>query len=127
VSILAFPAQLRQVFSNLIRNAIEASPKGAHIQINISRCMLLRGISRQAARVTICDEGIGIPKENLERIFDAFFTTKELKGTGVGLWLSSNIIQQHRGRILIRSRTVGHSGTCVSVLLPEQSSDLLDN
>jgi signal transduction histidine kinase len=125
VNVMAFPAQLRQVFSNLIRNAIEASPKGAQIRIKLSRSMLLRGAIRSAARVTICDEGIGIPKQNMERIFDAFFTTKELKGTGVGLWLSSNIVHEHRGRILVRSRTFGRSGTCISVLLPERP-DLID-
>lgn len=125
--VLAFPAQLRQVFSNLIRNAIEASPKGAQIQIKISRYTLLHGARGRAARVTVCDQGVGIPKENLERIFDAFFTTKELKGTGVGLWLSSNIVHQHRGRILVKSRTLGRSGTCVSVLLPEQAADVDDN
>ena len=124
VNVPAFPAQLRQVFSNLIRNAIEASPTGSHIQIKISECTLFRGVDKRAARITICDEGVGIPKANLKKIFDAFFTTKELKGTGVGLWLSSNIIQEHRGCILVRSRTRGPSGTCVSVLLPAGTSDL---
>jgi signal transduction histidine kinase len=127
VRVLAFPAQLRQVFSNLLRNAIEASPKGSQIYIKISSYTLSGGNSRRAARVTVCDQGVGIPKQNLGKIFEAFFTTKELKGSGVGLWLSSNIVQQHRGRIVVKSRTTGRSGTCVSVLLPEQPSDMSDN
>jgi two-component system, NtrC family, sensor kinase len=119
VIIHAFPAQLRQVFSNVIRNAIEASYQGAEIRIRISKCMLYREPREPGARVTICDNGIGIHPQHLHRVFDAFFTTKELKGTGVGLWLSSTIVQEHRGRIQLRSCTrVKHSGTCFSILLP---------
>ena len=120
VIIHAFPAQLRQVFSNVIRNAIEASPRGAEIRIRISKCMLYREPREPGARVTISDSGVGIHSENRHRVFDAFFTTKELKGTGVGLWLSSTIVQEHRGRIQLRSSTrANHSGTCLSILLPE--------
>jgi two-component system, NtrC family, sensor kinase len=121
IAIHAFPAQLRQVFSNLIRNAIEASHRGGEIRIRISRCILYREPRESGARVTICDTGVGIHPQNLHKVFDAFFTTKELKGTGVGLWLSSTIVQEHRGRIQIRSSTQAkRSGTCLSVLLPER-------
>jgi signal transduction histidine kinase len=120
VTVQGFPAQLRQVFSNLIRNAIEASERRAKIRIKISRCTLYREPQVRGARVTISDDGIGIARENLYKIFDAFFTTKELKGSGVGLWLSSTIVQEHGGRIQIRSSTgQKRSGTCLSVLLPE--------
>jgi two-component system NtrC family sensor kinase len=121
VIIHAFPAQLRQVFSNVIRNAIEASYRDAEIRIRISRCTLYREPREPGARVTISDSGVGIHSQNLHKIFDAFFTTKELKGTGVGLWLSSSIVQEHRGRIQLRSSTQAkHSGTCISILLPER-------
>jgi signal transduction histidine kinase len=120
VTINGFPAQLRQVFSNLIRNAIEASERDAKIRIRISRCTLYREPREPGARVTISDNGVGILSENLHKVFDAFFTTKELKGSGIGLWLSSTIIQEHRGRIQLRSRTQAkRSGTCLSVILPE--------
>jgi two-component system, NtrC family, sensor kinase len=119
LSVRGFPAQLRQVFSNLIRNAIEASYVGKCIRIRISKGAPRNGIHGQAARVTICDAGVGIQAENLRRIFEAFFTTKELKGSGVGLWLSSTIVHEHRGRIQVRSNTdPRRSGTCVSVVLP---------
>jgi two-component system, NtrC family, sensor kinase len=121
VVIHAFPAQLRQVFSNVIRNAIEASHRGAVIRIRISKCMLYREPREPGARVTISDTGVGIDPQNRHKVFDAFFTTKELKGTGVGLWLSSTIVQEHGGRIQIRSSTQAkRSGTCLSVLLPER-------
>jgi two-component system, NtrC family, sensor kinase len=120
VTINGFPAQLRQVFSNLIRNSIEASDRHAEIRIRISKTTLYREPRERGARVTISDNGVGILAENLPKIFDAFFTTKELKGSGVGLWLSSTIVQEHRGRIQLRSSTQPkHSGTCLSVLLPE--------
>jgi two-component system, NtrC family, sensor kinase len=121
VIIHAFPAQLRQVFSNVIRNAIEASPRGAEIRIRISRCTLYRDPREPGARITISDSGVGIHSQNRPKVFDAFFTTKELKGTGVGLWLSSTIVQEHRGRIQLRSNTqANHSGTCISILLPQK-------
>jgi len=118
IGIEGFPAQLRQVFSNIVRNAIDASPMRGSIHIKITPTTFMRAPQEPAARVTISDQGIGIPKKNLGRVFDAFFTTKELKGTGIGLWLSSTIIQEHRGRIQIRSSDAPErSGTCISVLL----------
>jgi two-component system, NtrC family, sensor kinase len=114
-----FPAQLRQVFSNLVRNAIEASFPNGEIRIKISPTSLGRDLTKQAVRVTVADQGIGIPPENMKRIFDAFFTTKDLKGSGVGLWLSSSIVQEHGGYIRARSCTrQTESGTYLSVVLP---------
>ena len=69
--------------------------------------------------MTVADSGIGIAKENIARVFDAFFTTKELKGTGVGLWLSSTIVQEHGGRIQLKTSVrPDRTGTSISVLLP---------
>jgi two-component system NtrC family sensor kinase len=116
-----FPAQLRQVFSNLIRNAIEASFIGGRIRIRISAARLGRNRHEPAVRVTIADYGVGISSENKKRIFDAFFTTKDLKGSGIGLWLSSSIVHEHGGYLRVRSSTqTPRSGTCMSVVLPGQ-------
>jgi two-component system, NtrC family, sensor kinase len=120
--IQGFPAQLRQVFSNIVRNAVEASFQGGEIRIKISAGNLGRTRDEPAVRVTIADHGVGISSENLKRIFDAFFTTKDLKGSGVGLWLSSSIVQEHGGTIRARSCSqLSRSGTCLSVLLPCRS------
>ena len=114
-----FPAQLRQVFSNLLRNAIEASSPGKAIRIKVSGCAHFTDSQKVGARVTFSDEGVGIPPQHMSRVFEAFFTTKELRGSGVGLWLSATIVQEHHGRIQVRSSTAsGRSGTCISVLLP---------
>jgi two-component system NtrC family sensor kinase len=117
--IQGFPAQLRQVFSNLIRNAIEASFPDGEIRIRTSDDRFWKGPGAQAVRVTIADHGVGIPRENIRRIFDAFFTTKDLKGSGIGLWLSSTIVHEHGGSLHVRSTArPSRSGTCLSVLLP---------
>lgn len=117
-----FPAQLRQVFSNLIRNAIEASYTGGKIRIKISPSRLGINFEEPALRVTIADYGMGIPPENIKRIFEAFFTTKDLKGSGVGLWLSSTIVHEHGGHLQVRSKTrLPQPGTCMSVVLPCRS------
>ena len=119
VYVEGFPAQLRQVFSNIVRNAIDASEDGGEIRIRISRSYAGHEAAEAAARVTIADNGCGIPKESIAKVFDAFFTTKQLKGTGVGLWLSSTLVQEHGGRVQLRSSASGdRRGTSVSVLLP---------
>jgi two-component system NtrC family sensor kinase len=122
LSIWGFPAQLRQVFSNIIRNAVEASFFGGRIRIRISTCRLGRHLDSPAVRVTVADNGVGIHPENTKRVFDAFFTTKDLKGSGVGLWLSSSIVHEHGGHLRVRSSTQQpRSGTCMSVVLPRGS------
>jgi two-component system, NtrC family, sensor kinase len=124
VRIQGYPAQLRQVFSNILRNAIEASMPGKEIRIRISPSSAQFDRLCPTVRVTIMDHGHGIPTANLKKIFEAFFTTKELKGSGVGLWLSSTIVQEHGGRIQVRSSTeLGRSGTCFSVCLPSKVID----
>ena len=128
--IYAHPAQLRQVFSNLIQNAIDASFPEGEIRIRVSRSQRWNGNNQKAVRTTIIDRGAGITPLNLGRIFAPFFTTKGIKGSGIGLWLSSNIVGQHKGRIQVRSCTrVPKTWTCFSVLLnacvPFQKDDQL--
>ncbi|HZE79795.1 MAG TPA: ATP-binding protein [Candidatus Polarisedimenticolia bacterium] len=113
----AFPSELRQVFSNLVLNAIEAisAPGNIHIRVRHGH----DGQGRAGIRVTVADDGCGIPAENMPQIFEPFFSTKDSKGTGLGLWVSQGIVQKHQGSLRVRSRTdeVRH-GTCCSVFLP---------
>ncbi|CAM4406663.1 chemotaxis protein CheB [Paenibacillus tarimensis] len=101
--------QLKQVFINLFKNAIEAMPEGGNIYVSITRkddgdiCMSIR------------DEGCGIPADKLPRLGEPFFTTKE-KGTGLGLMVSYNIIEGHNGVMRIQSEE--HKGTTVTIELP---------
>ena len=101
-------AQLKQVWLNLLRNAIEAMPDGGTITINLKT-------EGDKAVVTIDDTGMGIPPEVLPRLGTPFFTTK-IGGTGLGLSVCYDIIHQHNGQIEIDSRP--GEGTTITVTLP---------
>ncbi|MGA7460771.1 MAG: ATP-binding protein [Candidatus Korobacteraceae bacterium] len=116
VSINGFPGQLRQVFGNLIRNAVEASPSRGDVTV---RMRVAQRSSGRGARVTVHDRGAGIPSTVQNKVFNPFFTTKELKGSGLGLWVSKTIISNHGGTLRFHSRTQnGSSGTSFEVFLP---------
>jgi PAS domain S-box-containing protein len=119
----AFPSELRQVFSNLVLNAIEASSPSGSIYIRVRQAHNEDGLA--GIRTTVADNGCGIAKENMSRIFEPFFTTKESKGTGLGLWVSQGIVQKHQGRLRVRSRTDdANHGTCCTVFLPFAESEI---
>jgi PAS domain S-box-containing protein len=118
----AFPAELRQVFTNLITNAAEAAGVGGKIKVGIAPQAAGVDASGQktqpGAIVTIADSGPGIPEEVQPHLFQPFFTTKGELGTGLGLWVSRGIINKHGGAISLQSDTseAAH-GTVVSVFL----------
>ncbi len=115
----AFPGEMRQVFSNLIVNALEISPPGGRLKLRLKSGRAWGSRPRPGVRITVCDQGPGIPRENFKLIFEPFFTTKGEKGTGLGLWVSQGIVQKHGGTIRVRSSTTqGKSGTVFSVFLP---------
>ncbi len=116
LTLYGFAGQLNQVFGNLVRNAMEASPDDSEVCVRV-RSIRRRG--RLGARVTIHDHGRGIPDDIKERMFDPFFTTKDLKGSGLGLWVSRSLIAKHDGTIRFRSsQREGASGTTFEVFLP---------
>jgi signal transduction histidine kinase len=102
--------KLKQVLLNLISNALDAMPGGGELAMLASR-------DNGSIRLTVKDNGVGIPQENLNRIFDAFYTTKgKVSGVGLGLSVSYGIVSQHRGSIEVQS-TVG-KGSAFTVILP---------
>jgi signal transduction histidine kinase len=104
--------KLKQVLHNLIVNARDAMPEGGHIRLHVS-------IRNRAVVIAVQDTGIGIPKEDLPRIFDAFFTTKgKVSGVGLGLSVSYGIVTQHRGSIEVDSK-VGQ-GSTFTIVLPHE-------
>lgn len=102
--------KLKQVLINLISNALDAMPGGGEL-------FMLAGRLNGTIRLTVRDTGVGIPRENLDRIYDAFFTTKsKVSGVGLGLSVSYGIVSQHNGSIEVQS-TVG-KGSAFTVVLP---------
>jgi two-component system, NtrC family, sensor kinase len=113
-----FPGELKQVFLNLVGNAIHAMPAGGRLRVHIHDSVDGRGY-RLGVRVSICDTGTGIAPENSKRLFEPFFSTKAAKGTGLGLWISRGIVQKYEGDIQCRSvRQKDRNTTCFSVFIP---------
>ena len=120
LGVLGFPGELRQLFSNLILNAMESMKDGGRLRIRVVRAHEWAGEQREGVRVTVADTGSGISDVALPHIFEPFFTTKKETGTGLGLWLAYGIVQKHSGWMRVASRTLpGSSGTVFMVFLPE--------
>ena len=120
--IVGLEGDLRQVFVNLLSNALDASHQGGRIVVRIRDSEDYRtGVA--GVRVLIADAGVGIPPENAKRLFQPFFTTKEHTGTGLGLWVTKTILEKHDSRIAVRSRAGREShGSVFSVFFPRQHS-----
>ena len=112
----AFPGEMRQVFSNLIVNAVDAVPRGGTIKIRVKHGRDWKSRSF-GIRVLVSDNGPGIPLSARSHIFEPFFTTKGERGTGVGLWVSQGVIEKHSGSIRMKSSTGLAHGTTFSVFL----------
>jgi PAS domain S-box-containing protein len=120
--IQGYPGELKQVFLNIIGNAVQAMPNGGRLRIAL-RESSARKSGRRGIRVTVCDTGIGIRREHAKRLFEPFFSTKEAKGTGLGLWISRGIIQKYEGTIRFRSIALaGRNATCFSVFIPTSAA-----
>jgi len=116
--ILAFPNELRQLFANLISNAIDATPPGGRIRIEVGAATNWRNPSKAGVCVVVADTGSGIPDQVRRRIFEPFVTTKGDAGTGLGLWVCDDIVKRHGGRLRLKTTTRGKSGTVFSIFLP---------
>jgi PAS domain S-box-containing protein len=122
-SAVALEGEIRQVFSNLIANAIDAMPIGASLKLRVTDSHEWNNSSLPGVRITIADSGAGISSEHRKNIFQPFYTTKKDVGTGLGLWITRGIVEKHGGMIRVRSR-VGDSGsgTTFSIFLPRESN-----
>ena len=100
--------ELRQVIANLVANAIDVLPPGGALTVAAAD-------SDGSMHLRVSDNGHGIPAENLTRIFEPFFTTKAELGTGLGLWVSRQIVEKHGGTITVESSA---AGTCFTICLP---------
>jgi PAS domain S-box-containing protein len=116
--IRCYVAELRQVLTNLVGNAVDAMPGGGHLRLRICECRDWAGRGR-CLRITLGDTGRGMSAETRRRLFEPFFTTRQATGTGLGLWGCAHVVTRYGGRILVRTRQNGGcSGSVFVLLLP---------
>jgi two-component system CheB/CheR fusion protein len=119
--IVGFRSEIVQVVTNLLLNALEATSIGGKVVVHLFPAppWLCRVHNRCGFCLSIADTGVGVDPQHYQRIFEPFFTTKGDKGTGLGLWLCTGIVNRVCGSIRVwSSRRPGRSGTCFSVFLP---------
>jgi PAS domain S-box-containing protein len=121
MEVLGIAGEIRQILSNLLANSLDACAKGATIRIEANPSADPRTPSRSGVRITVADTGCGIHTDHIDSIFEPFFTTKKDTGTGLGLWVSRELVEKHGGTLRVRSSTSdSRSGTVFSIFLPEQ-------
>jgi signal transduction histidine kinase len=122
LDLFCFAGEIRQVFANLVGNSIDASVRGGRLRVSARRSHNWKDPEQTGVRFTLADNGAGMEREVLERAFEAFFTTKEVTGTGLGLWISHEIVTKHNGVFRVRSRTSSSgrpSGTIFQFFIPD--------
>jgi PAS domain S-box-containing protein len=113
------PGEFRQVLSNLLANSLDACKEGDAICVRVRAAVSSRNPALGGVRIAVADTGCGIQSEHMERIFEPFFTTKKDTGTGLGLWVSRELMEKRGGSLNVRSSVSGRrSGTVFSLFLP---------
>lgn len=121
--LFAHDGELRQVIANLVGNAIDALPEGGRITLRTANAHDWQ-LDRTGIAITVADTGTGMEPDVSQRIFEPFFSTKGITGTGLGLWISHEIVAKHHGRIRVRSRRSSQScagGTVFRLFIPAQN------
>ena len=109
------PAELRQVFTNVLKNAVEATSDGGNIRVF---SVPTHENGQDGVLVHVADNGMRIPDGMKSKLFTPFATTKEESGSGLGLWVSRAILEKHEGSIRVASAESGYLGTTISIFLP---------
>jgi len=117
--ILCFDGEIRQALYNLLVNAVDAMQPGGGRLLLRSREGHDQASSRTGLILTVADTGTGMSQETVAKIFEPFYTTKGVAGTGLGLWIGKEIVERHHGCLRVRSsQRAGHSGTVFTLFLP---------
>lgn len=117
IAVTCYEGDIRQVLSNLIGNAFDVMRNGGTLRLRTRECTWW-ATGQKGVMITVADNGPGMSETTRERIFDAFFSTKGINGTGLGLWISKRIVHKHRGHLFVRSRTGQTHGTVFQLWLP---------
>ena len=123
--LVCYAGELRQLAANLIVNAVDAMPHGGrlHLRARYGMGPGKSGTWCDGVHFTVADSGMGMSPETKAKIWEAFFTTKQATGTGLGLWVSEEIVHKHGGTVRVRSRQGEGSGTCFRIFLPHPAED----
>jgi PAS domain S-box-containing protein len=117
------PGEIQQVIVNLINNSIEAMAGPGKIRIRAGVSLDWSNRARRGVRITVADTGSGMSRETSRRMREAFFTTKEGTGTGLGMWIVSELVDKHGGKLSVSSSMhPDHHGTVLSLFLPTDRS-----
>ena len=119
--VLASTGHIRQIILNLVTNAVDACERGEKIILHVRTATDWHNGYGRGVQIVVADTGHGIPREERHKIFEPFFTTKQDVGTGLGLWITKQLVEDYGGRIRVRSSQVeGHSGTTFSMFFPKR-------
>ena len=119
VEVTASQGELRQVLVHLIGNALDAMPNGGRLLVRCRAFPRAIGNMEPGAGICIADTGTGMSQELLGRVFEPFYTTKGSSGTGVGLWLSREIVRKYGFKLLVKSKV--ERGTVFSIYMPQRT------
>jgi signal transduction histidine kinase len=128
LELFCFAGEIRQVFANLVGNSIDASTIGGRLLVRARRSRNWKDPLQTGVRFTVADTGAGMAPDVRKRAFEAFFTTKEVTGTGLGLWVSYEIVTKHHGIIHVRSSAGApgkDSGTAFQFFIPDDPNLLV--
>jgi signal transduction histidine kinase len=116
--VFADPEQMIQILSNLFLNAVQAMPQGGTLTVKTGATTRQEKTILRSVSITISDTGVGIPKENLEKVFDPLFSTKA-HGIGLGLALVKTLLEGHNAKIKVQSEGITGRGSSFIITLPE--------
>jgi signal transduction histidine kinase len=121
--LLCYAGEIRQALASIVMNASDAMPHGGVMRVRVRAGTDWR-TGATAVRITVSDTGHGMPPEIQRRIFEPFFTTRGEVGTGLGLWVTSGIVEKHKGNVRVRSSSgTEATGTTFQILLPYETGD----
>jgi PAS domain S-box-containing protein len=118
-SVVCVPGEIQQIFSNLVANAIDAMPDGGRLVVRLQPSKDWRDYATPGMRITFCDSGTGMERATMRKLSEPFFTTKADTGTGLGMWIVTQLLDRHQGHLRTRSRQGPiTSGSAFSLFLP---------
>ena len=127
VAIACMPSEVQQIFANLVANALDAMSSSGRLIVRFRSSTDWHGGTRRGMRITFCDSGTGMERATMRRIFEPFFTTKPETGTGLGMWVVTQLVERHGGHIRVWSTPrYGSSGTAFSIFLPAGMEPAMD-